>query len=118
MTAPTCPFCDIVAHAIPAYDFRLHMMTDVVSFVPLNPVTPGHRLFVPRGHIAFAHNNPVVTGRVFEQAALWGRMHDPSFNLIVNNGVHASQTIFHLHIHYVPRQDADGLHLPWTGQGR
>lgn len=116
MTAPTCPFCAIVTHEVTAYDFRLHMMTDVISFTPLGPVTPGHRLFVPRGHTEHAHTNPTVTGRVFEQAATWGRMQKEHFNLIVNDGATAGQTVKHLHIHYVPRVDGDGLHLPWTGQ--
>lgn len=117
MRLPTCVFCQIINDQLPATDLRLHMIADAVSFIPLNPVTPGHRLFVPRDHVAQASDDPAATGLIFAQAASWGNMQpDHDFNLIVNNGVHATQTVFHLHIHYVPRRANDGLTLPWTGQ--
>lgn len=112
-TAARCVFCERI-------DRRQYAETgfpDVVSFEPLNPVTPGHRLFVPTMHYEDATGEPQMTGTVFAAAASYGRFwkgHD--FNLITSVGPMATQTIRHLHVHYVPRRADDGLPLPWTPQ--
>ena len=107
-----CPFCArITAGEYDAGD------SWSVTFEPLNPVTPGHRLFVPRAHVADALTRPVITGRVMEYAARWATGHNLGpCNLITSAGAEASQTVFHLHLHLVPRCEGDGLPLPWTGQ--
>jgi histidine triad (HIT) family protein len=88
-----------------------------VTFEPLNPVAPGHRLFVSRAHVADALTRPVITGHVMEYAGRWAAGHDlRPCNLISSAGAAASQTVPHLHIHLVPRAAGDGLMLPWTGQ--
>lgn len=87
----------------------------VYSFTPLNPVTPGHRLFIPFRHEPWATSSPVITGQLFSTAADWGRGKG-DFNLIINSGTAATQTVFHVHTHFVPRTEGDGLTLPWTGQ--
>lgn len=89
---------------------------DVVMFEPLNPVTPGHRLFVHRRHTKHAGRNPRITGQVFEAAAEYGAKQLKPFNLITSAGEIATQTVFHLHVHYVPRAKDDGLMLPWSNQ--
>ncbi|MBF6298257.1 HIT domain-containing protein [Nocardia amamiensis] len=112
---PTCPFCTRIANR----DFSTTPpdLGDIVHFEPLNPVTPGHRLFPPGKHVE--HSAP----RWVEAAAWWaarkgwwGETGDEPYNLIVSSGTAATQTVAHVHIHYVPRRDGDGLHLPWTGQ--
>lgn len=90
----------------------------VANFVPLNPVVPGHRLFVPKLHVAYAPAEPVITGYVFEVASRYGAEQPEHFNLITSAGAAATQTVEHLHVHYVPRKPDDGLALPWTGQRR
>lgn len=107
-----CVFCQIIAGEAPATDWRAHGL-DVVSFTPLNPVTPGHRLFVPVEHTHDAATNPILAGCAFEAAALWGQIEGEQFNLITNNGPDATQSVYHLHVHYVPREANDGLALPW-----
>lgn len=90
-----------------------------VSFEPLNPVTPGHRLFLPSRHLADARDLGGLNSAM-ALASSWavdwennpGRRED--FNLITSAGPAATQTIRHLHVHYVPRRPGDGLHLPWT----
>jgi histidine triad (HIT) family protein len=104
-----CPFCDRIAAG--EYDTTEEMVYD---FEPLNPVVPGHRLFVPYEHVGTAADMPGVTGRVFKVAARWGASQQPAFNLITSAGAAATQTVPHLHIHYVPRYADDGLRLPWT----
>lgn len=106
-----CPFCR--RRALRQFDMETAW---TVSYVPLNPVTPGHRLFVSHDHLQDASADPFATGKVFEAAAAWGELRAESYNLITSVGVEATQSIKHLHIHYVPRFEGDGLHLPWTGQ--
>ena len=109
-----CPFCDRIAAG--EYDAGDGYS---VTFEPLNPVTPGHRLFVTRAHIADALVRPAITGHVTEYAARWAAGHDLGpCNLITSAGTAATQTVFHLHVHVVPRREGDGLALPWTGQVR
>jgi histidine triad (HIT) family protein len=110
-------FCDlIIARDKPLMIWD--MTNNIVSFEPLNPVVDGHRLFVPRKHITAADSDPMLTGRVFEQAALWAGQHKVDYNLITSGGRNATQSVFHLHVHYVPRSKSDGLTLPWTGQAK
>ena len=84
------------------------------SFEPLNPVVPGHRLFVPGEHVMDASQDPAITAKVFAAAAEYARWQGDDFNLITSGGSFATQTVFHLHVHYVPRTCDDGLTLPWT----
>lgn len=111
-----CPFCKIIDGDTKATGLKYHAHESVLSFVPLNPVTLGHRLFVPAYHASDAAEVPRVTGEVFAAAAAYAAKQPEDFNLIVNNGPAASQTVYHLHVHYVPRRRDDGLALPWTGQ--
>src|SRR5687768_10443280 len=85
-----------------------------VWFEPLNPVTPGHRLFVPMRHVADAAEMPGVTADAFRLAARKARDWGVPFNLVTSSGKVATQTVFHLHIHYIPRRPGDGLRLPWS----
>lgn len=87
---------------------------------PLNPVTPGHLLFIPRVHVPDAASDPAVAAQVMFAAASYVGSTFPEGhgNLITSIGEHATQTVFHYHLHYVPRTAGDGLHLPWTGQKR
>lgn len=106
-------FCGIVRG-------RIHAKTtarwdDALAFVPLNPVTQGHELVVPRRHVMDALEAPEVTAAMFAHAAeiaAW------PCNLITSAGDAATQTVFHLHVHIVPRRTNDGLALPWTNQER
>lgn len=102
-----CPFC-------PAPTGRsLTDWGDVVDFAPLGPVVPGHRLVVPKAHVRDAAEDPAVTAETFRVAALVARRVGPC-NLITNVGAEATQSVFHLHVHVVPRYRGDGLKLPWT----
>jgi histidine triad (HIT) family protein len=113
VNGPTCPFCARIADG--EVEQTLH--PDVVTFEPLRPVTPGHRLFLPTRHLPRATDNPKRVGETMEQAAVWAVANGvDSSNLIVSTGRAATQTIPHFHVHLVPRRPLDGLHLPWTGQ--
>lgn len=111
-----CVFCKKVA----AEDYdQLDVDFDVVNFEPLNPVTEGHRLFVPVAHVADAAADYGRTSDTFGAAAKWVKRNvSPlqAFNLITSAGKYATQTVEHLHCHLIPRHKGDGLPLPWTGQ--
>jgi histidine triad (HIT) family protein len=107
-----CPFCERIAAG--QYDYE-----DLynVAFEPLNPVVPGHFLVVPRVHVPHALEGPHSAGRALKFAAyLANRMSLESANFITSAGTAATQSVFHLHVHVVPRHEGDGLRLPWTGQ--
>lgn len=117
MTA--CPFCD----RIKAGEYETWPgVTDpgVVWFEPLNPVTPGHLLFVPVRHVPDALADPYLSGVVMEDASRWALQHPgggaDGWNLTTSAGAAASQAVYHYHLHLVPRRAGDGLLLPWTLQ--
>lgn len=116
-----CPFCEIVEGRAPAtfvaQGYRQSgMVPGVIAFVPLAPVTPGHVLFVPSEHVVDAAESPPLTAAVFGRAAAYAQVCGEPFNLITSAGAEATQTVQHLHVHYVPRAAGDGLPLPWTSQ--
>jgi histidine triad (HIT) family protein len=106
-----CVFCRIVAGIDPAE--MVSSFADAIVIHPLNPVTPGHILIVPRRHVRDAGEDPQVTAKVMAVAAIYVAGCS-SANLITSKGVAATQTVYHMHVHVVPREDGDGLHLPWT----
>ncbi|MEU4199061.1 HIT domain-containing protein [Streptomyces sp. NPDC026294] len=109
-----CAFCRIVAGAAPAA--VVARWDDALAIVPLGPVVPGHVLVIPAVHVADATENPVVTGATMTRAAEYAASVGGSLNLITSKGSEATQTVFHLHIHVVPRAAGDALPLPWTPQ--
>ena len=109
-----CVFCEIVADRAPAK--VLGRTRDSLIFEPLGPVTPGHALIVPREHVADAGEDAEITARTMADAARWAARIGQAFNLITSAGGEATQTVFHLHVHYVPRVAGVGLALPWTAQ--
>lgn len=114
-TEGECVFCEIAAGRAPA-----QIISDgpsSVAIVPLNPVAPGHALFIPRQHVRDAYTIPRVTAQTVKDATSWARR-DPRYtaaNFITSVGAAATQSVYHLHVHVVPRTPGDGLALPWTG---
>jgi histidine triad (HIT) family protein len=109
-----CPFCERFQRGDYDCDDR-----HCVSFQPLSPVTPGHFLVVPKRHVSHALEAPEYAGWALRFAGqLAVRMGLASANFITSAGADATQTVFHLHVHVVPRREGDGLALPWTGQER
>ena len=109
-----CPFCNLIATG--GYSARSDEFF-AVHFEPLNPVTEGHRLVVPLAHVMDALDNPYTTGNVMAYAAqVAAEMGLAPCNFITSVGAAATQSVYHLHIHIIPRHEDDGLALPWTGQ--
>lgn len=108
----TCPFCAVAAGDAPAT--VLAAWPDAVAIEPLNPVTPGHVLVIPREHVKDFTQDPFVTAAVMRRAAQYAGTVGGEMNLITSRGEAATQSVFHLHAHLVPRRVGDGLALPWA----
>lgn len=108
----TCIFCDIVAGREQAEVIR--QATSSVIITPLNPVTLGHVIVISHAHVPDYTSNPDVTQHLMWDAARYANQMGAASNLITSAGVAATQTVFHLHVHVVPRREGDGLALPWT----
>ena len=110
-----CPFCARIAAGEYDEDMSLSGETGrgVAVFEPLKPVTRGHLLVVPFRHVRDATTEPHVTGYVMEHAGRLLANLGYQANIITSVGLDASQSVFHLHAHIVPRRPGDGLALPW-----
>ena len=115
---PDCIFCQIVAGELPATKVDEDERT--VAFMDINPATRGHALVIPREHhrdllaipddelAAVAVAARRLAGRAVERLGADG------VNLLNSCGRAAWQTVFHFHVHVIPRYDDDPLRLPWT----
>jgi histidine triad (HIT) family protein len=118
MADPDCLFCGIVAGTIPSETIDSDERT--VAFMDINPATAGHALVVPRQHSAdlleIGEDDLAATALAAQRLAR--RMKDvlgaDGINLINACGAAAWQTVFHFHIHVVPRYEGDPLKLPWV----
>ena len=106
-----CAFCAILAGEAPATIVR--SWPTAIAIKPLNPVTEGHTLVIPATHVRDATEDPEVSALAMAAAAEYAAGVGPC-NVITSVGREATQTVFHLHIHVVPRRGGDGLALPWT----
>jgi histidine triad (HIT) family protein len=114
---PDCLFCKIVAGEIPGTKVAEDERT--VAFMDINPATRGHLLIVPREHspdllsvptddlAACAAMGQQMTRRVKDRLGADG------VNLLNSCGAAAWQTVFHFHVHVIPRYVDDPLRLPW-----
>jgi histidine triad (HIT) family protein len=118
MTDPDCIFCQILAGQIPATIVGEDERT--VAFMDINPATRGHVLVIPRTHAAdLLSVDPddlrAVAAASQRQAALAKeRLGADGINLVNSCGALAWQTVFHFHMHVIPRYMDDPLQLPWT----
>lgn len=113
---PDCIFCKIIGGKAPA-EF-VYQDDQVVAFMDINPVTPGHLLVVPKFHAAdlthvpdtFASRILPAAGRLITALKQSGLRCD-AVNLFMANGVAAGQSVFHTHLHVIPRFSGDGFGL-------
>ena len=116
-----CLFCGIVAGSIPSETIDSDERT--LAFMDINPATPGHALVVPRAHSAdlleIEHADLEATTLAAQRLAR--RMKDvlgaDGINVLNACGAAAWQTVFHFHLHLIPRYEDDPLKLPWIPEG-
>jgi histidine triad (HIT) family protein len=115
---PDCLFCKIVAGDVPATVVDSDERT--VAFMDINPATRGHALVVPREHapdlLSIGQEELDACMRAAQRLARRAkeRLGADGINLLNSCGPAAWQTVFHFHVHVVPRYDDDPLELPWT----
>ncbi|WP_306334581.1 HIT family protein [Streptomyces sp. KL118A] len=114
---PDCVFCGVDAGTRPA---RIVAGTaETLTFLPLNPVHPGHVLVAPRRHVADIWGLDEATAAAVGKAVLRAAhavraVHRPEgLNVIQSSGAVATQSVFHLHVHVVPRFTGDRMPRLW-----
>jgi histidine triad (HIT) family protein len=118
MSDPDCIFCKILAGKLPADVVDEDERT--IAFLDIAPATRGHALIVPRAHSADLLSVPHedLVGVIVASQRLAQRMKDrleaDGVNLVNSCGAAAWQTVFHFHMHVIPRYEGDPLRLPWV----
>ena len=116
--ATDCLFCGIVAGEVPGQIVDSDEHT--VAFMDINPATRGHALVVPRRHSAdlMEVSDEDLTHTMLAARRLARRIRDTlepdGFNILNSCGSAAWQTVFHFHVHVIPRYADDPLKLPWV----
>ena len=117
-----CVFCGIVAGAIPAT--TIARSDRAIAFMDINPVTPGHALVVPRAHATDLHDVTAedLAACIHLAQEIAGRTKDrlgaDGVNLQNCNGAAGWQSVFHFHVHVIPRFEnqpgKDAIRLLWS----
>lgn len=112
-----CIFCKIVRGEIPS--FKLYEDDKTFAFMDINPINPGHALIVPKHHAPNIFETPddwlaasMVTARRVARG-VEAALKPHGMNIVQANGPGAAQSVFHLHIHVVPRAENDGIKMNW-----
>ena len=112
-----CIFCKIVAGEIPA--LVLEQDEHTLTFMDIAPATRGHALVIPKRHatdlweIEPAELSAVVEAAQRQSLRVRDRLGADGVNLLNSCGPAAWQTVFHFHMHVIPRYAGDPLKLPW-----
>ncbi len=114
---PNCIFCKVIAGEIPSQMIDSDERT--ITVLDINPATPGHAVVITRDHVPSLVELDDDDLLAAMQAArrVVGRMRETlqpaGFNILHNIGRAAWQSIFHFHLHVIPRYEDDPLQLPW-----
>lgn len=110
----SCVFCAIVAGDAPA--IRIHEDEDLLAILDIRPFTRGHTLVIPKKHTVDLADTPPATaaamtvlGQRIARAARVSGLHADGNNIAINDGKAAFQSVFHIHLHVVPRHNGDKL---------
>ncbi|MBD5505677.1 MAG: HIT family protein [Lachnospiraceae bacterium] len=120
MKDANCIFCKIANGEIPSQTLYEDETFRVI--LDLGPATKGHALILPKEHYANLYELPETTaGEAMKlakkmAAMMTERLGCEGFNLVQNNGDLAGQTVFHFHMHLIPRYRADGQKIGWKPQ--
>jgi len=113
-----CIFCKILAGELPARIVDEDELT--IAFMDIAPATRGHALVIPRAHSSdlMSVGERDLQAVLLAARRLAGRMRErlgaDGINLLNSCGAAAWQTVFHFHVHVIPRYDDDPLRLPWV----
>lgn len=117
MAEEQCVFCKIIAGEIPST--AVYEDDDFKAILDVNPAARGHVIIVPKKHAANIFElEDEEAAKVFPiakkiAAAIKKTNGCDGINILQNNGEAAGQTVFHLHVHVVPRYYGDGVNIMW-----
>ena len=107
-----CVFCEIVAGTAPAV--RVYEDDEVLGILDIRPFTRGHTLVIPKPHRVDLTDTPSSTlaammdvGKRIAQATRVSGLAATGNNIAINDGKSAMQSVFHIHLHVIPRRDGD-----------
>lgn len=118
MRDANCVFCKILDGVIPSV--KLYEDEEFVIILDIGPAAFGHALIIPKNHYANLYEMPEeLLGKVMSLAKVWGEklvkaLKADGLNLVQNNGLAAGQTVFHYHLHLIPRYEGDNVGELWT----
>lgn len=119
MKKDDCIFCKIAAGEIPTR--KIYEDNDLIAIMDLSPTSKGHSLIIPKEHYTNIYDiDEEIAGKVMKTAKklatkMTVALNCDGFNLLQNNGETAGQTMFHFHMHLIPRyKDADNNMLKFT----
>lgn len=113
-----CAFCAIARGSDESVEVVCQGET-WIAFFPFNPATPGHTLVIPKQHVLNLWQvepplqEQLMSAVVRVGLAIDAGLHPEGMNLITSAGEVAEQTVFHLHLHVVPRWEQDGFGRIW-----
>ena len=113
-----CIFCKIANGEIPSS--TVYEDEDFRVILDLGPAAKGHALILPKEHFKdVCELDPAVAAKVLPLGAKIGAAMKKSlgcagFNLVQNNGEAAGQTVFHFHVHVIPRYEGGPSMVTWT----
>jgi histidine triad (HIT) family protein len=115
---PDCLFCRIAAGELPAE--VIATSERAIAFMDINPATRGHALVIPRAHATdvgdIGEEDLAACAALAARIAAVARedLGAAGVNILNSSGPAAWQTVFHFHLHVIPRYEGDPLRLPWT----
>ena len=118
MREENCIFCKIIGGEIPSA--KLYEDEDFVIILDAGPASLGHALILPKEHYANVFEMPEeLLAKCVNLAKVWGEklvkaLNADGLNLVQNNGLAAGQTVFHYHLHMIPRYENDTVGELWT----
>lgn len=117
MKDDNCIFCKLANGDIPTRS--IYEDEDFNVILDMGPATKGHALILPKNHSANLYELPdEEAGKVMKLAKklateMTDKLGCDGFNLVQNNGETAGQTVFHFHLHLIPRYKDDNQHIVW-----
>ena len=118
MKENNCIFCKIANGEIPSRTLEENDKFRVV--LDVGPATKGHALILPKDHYANLYELPEETAADVMKLAkkmairMKEKLHCDGFNLVQNNEPAAGQTVFHFHLHLIPRYENDNQQINWV----
>lgn len=108
----SCVFCEIVAGSAPA--IRVYEDDEYLGFLDIRPFTRGHTLVIPKRHSVDLTDTPadvlggmLAVGQRIAKATRASGLAATGNNIAINDGKSAFQSVFHIHLHVIPRRDGD-----------